>query len=161
MSNRVGDNTPAKSEIEKLEKAVEDLIGKLSAFCVTLLPDERQGLTRPRLGIEPFLSRMAGVARKLGLALSGFSPDGLLADLRTAQDLARLETLLDKALQLVRDTRAQARSEAAEAGLLYYGLAQTAADRVPEIEVDVREMRAFMANGPRRRPEAPHDPEGR
>lgn len=161
MSNRVGDKTPAKAEIEKIEKSLEDVIIKLSPFSASLLPEERQALTRPRLGIEPHLDRMANVARKLGLSLSGFSADGLSNDLRTANDLAKLEALLDKALQLVKDTRALARSEAAEAGLLFYGLAQAAADRVPEIEVDVREMRAFMATGPRRKRAPEPEPENK
>ena len=102
-------------------------------------------------------------ALAVGLALSGFSPDGLLADLRTAQDLARLEALLDKALQLVRDTRAQARSEAAEAGLLYYGLAQTAADRVPHPRAERGRLRNQDSARRRadRHPRQEPDPPGR
>lgn len=153
MSNRVGDNTPPKAEIEKMELTVEKLIGTLSGFCVTLLPEERQTLSRGRLGMEPHLSRMAAVAKKFGFSVPGFSADALLNDVRTATDLARLEQLLEKAYQLVKDTRSLARSEGVEAGLLVYGLAQAASDRIPELEVEVREMRAFMATGPRRRKE--------
>lgn len=151
MSNRVGDKTPVKADIEKMEQGAEDLLNKLLPFCLTLLPEERQSLTRPRLGIEPHLVRMANVAKKLGLTVPGFSSDALLSDVRTTTELAKLEQLLDKALQLVKDTRALARSEATEAGLLFYGLAQAAATRIPEIEVEVREMRAFMSTGPRRK----------
>lgn len=153
MSNRVGDNTPAKAEIEKMEQTVEKLIGTLNGFCVALLPEERQSLSRGRVGIEPHLARMAAVAKKFGFSVPGFSVDALQNDVRTASELARLEQLLEKAHQLVKDTRALARSEGVEAGLLVYGLAQAAAERTPELEVEVREMRAFMATGPRRRKE--------
>jgi hypothetical protein len=150
VENRVGDKTPSTAEIQKQIKTVNDLINTISKYCVGLLPDERQSLTRSRLGIEPHLSRMALVAKKFGFNVPGASPDALLNDVRTTTDLAPLEQALEKALQLVRDTRALARSEAAEAGLLYYGLAQSAAGRIPELEVEVREMRAFLATGPRR-----------
>lgn len=150
MENRVGEKTPSTAEIQKQIKTVNDLITTVSKYCVGLLPDERQTLTRSRLGIEPHLARMALTAKKFGFNVPGTSPDALLNDVRTATDLAPLEQALDKALQLVRDTRALARSEAAEAGLLYYGLAQSAASRIPEVDVEVREMRSFMATGPRR-----------
>ena len=115
MSNRVGDSTPPKAEIEKMEQGVEKLISTLSGFCVTLLPEERQALSRGRLGMEPHLSRMAAVAKKFGFSVPGFSADALLNDVRTATDLARLEQLLEKAHQLVKDTRSLARSEGVEA----------------------------------------------
>lgn len=155
MNNRVGDKTPSTTDIQKQTKLIEDLTADLGKYCVTLLPDERRGLTRARLGIEPHLSRMADVAERFGFDVPGAAPDSLRDDVRTVQDLAPLEAALDKALQLVRDTRALARSEAAEAGLLYYGLAQAAAARSPDLEVAVRGMRDFMANGPRR----PKDPQ--
>lgn len=151
MENRVGDKTPTTADIQKMVKGVDDLLAELSKFGLTLLPDERVGLTRGRLGIEPYLARMAQLAKKYSFNVPGVTPDGLLSDVRTVVDLAPLEAALEKALQLVKDTRALARSEAAEAGLLYYALAQSAASRIPEIEVEVREMRSFMATGPRRR----------
>jgi hypothetical protein len=150
MENRVGDKTPSAAEIQKQIKTVNDLITTLGKYCVGLLPDERQSLSRGRLGMEPYLGRMAVIAKKFGFNVPGASPDGLLNDVRTVNELAPLEQALEKALQLVRDTRALARSEGVEAGLLYYALAQSAAARSPELEVEVREMRAFMATGPRR-----------
>lgn len=155
MNNRVGTKTPSSAELQKQIKIAEDLNAALAQFCVTLLPDERRSLTRARLGIEPHLSRMADVADRFGFDVPGAAASALRDDVRTVQDLAPLEAALDKALQLVRDTRALARSEAAEAGLLYYGLAQAAAARIPELEVAVRDMRDFMATGPRR----PKDPQ--
>ena len=160
MHNRVGEKTPTTAELQKQIKLVEDLNTTLAKYCVALLPDERKGLTRARLGIEPHLSSMADVAERFGFDVPGAAPSSLRSDVRTAQDLAPLEAALDKALQLVRDTRALARSEAAEAGLLYYGLAQAASARSPELEVAVRGMRDFMATGPRRAkdPQAPLPP---
>ncbi len=158
MENRVGDKTPSTAEIQKHIKTVNDLITTVGKYCVGLLPDERQSLTRGRIGMEPYLTRMAVLAKKFGFNVPGASPDGLLNDVRTVTELAPLEQALEKALQLVRDTRALARSEAAEAGLLYYALAQSAAGRSPELEVEVREMRAFMATGPRRAKTPEPDP---
>ena len=156
MENRVGDNTPLLAAIQKLEKTVDGLLVELGAFCQTLLPEERTSLTRGRLGLEPYLVRMANLAKTYGLGGKGVSADGLLNDIRTVTDLDALEQKLERALQLVRDTRALARSEATEAGLLIYGLAAAASSRIPEIEVEVRDMRAFLANGPRRK--KPTDP---
>ena len=160
MNNRVGDSTPSSTDIQKQTKIVDDLNAALAKFCVTLLPDERRGLTRARLGIEPHLARMADVAERFGFDVPGVGPDSLRNDVRTVQDLAPLEAALDKALQQVRDTRALARHEASEAGLLYYGLAQAASGRIPDLEVAVRGMRDFMATGPRRTkdPQAPLPP---
>ncbi|PSM31275.1 hypothetical protein [Haliangium sp. UPWRP_2] len=151
MENRVGDKTPGAADIQKQVKIVEDLAASLGKYCVTLLPSERQTLSRGRLGIEGYLSRMADVAERFSFNVPGSSPDGLRNDIRTYQELAPLQTALEKALQLVQDTRAVARSEATEAGLLYYSLAQSAAARSPELELAVRDMREFMAHGPRRK----------
>jgi hypothetical protein len=151
MENRVGDKTPSAAEISKQVKIVEDLCTALGKYCVALLPAERQSLNRGRVGIEPHLSRMADVAERFSFNVPGASPDGLRNDVRTYNDLAALESALEKALQLVHDTRAVARSEATEAGLLYYALAQSAAARSPDLEAAVRDMREFMANGPRRK----------
>lgn len=153
MENRVGDKTPSAAEISKQVKIVEDLCTALGKYCVSLLPAERQSLNRGRVGIEPHLSRMADVAERFSFNVPGASPDGLRNDVRTYHDLAVLEAALEKALQLVHDTRALARSEATEAGLLYYALAQSGAARSPELEVAVRDMREFMAVGPRRKKE--------
>ncbi len=153
MENRVGDKTPSAADIYKQVKIVEDLCTSLGKYCITLLPSERQSLNRGRLGIDPHLSRMADVAERFSFNVPGTSPDSLRNDVRTYQDLAPLEAALEKALQLVHDTRAIARSEASEAGLLYYALAQGGAGRSPELEVAVRDMREFMAHGPRRKKE--------
>lgn len=151
MENRVGDKTPSAADINKQVKIVEDLCTALSKYCVTLLPAERQSLSRGRLGVEPHLARMADVAERFSFNVPGVSPDGLRNDVRTNSDLAPLQAALEKALQLVQDTRALARSEATEAGLLYYALAQSGAARSPELDTAVRDMRGFMALGPRRK----------
>ncbi|MBL9042691.1 MAG: hypothetical protein JNM83_13875 [Myxococcales bacterium] len=152
MDNKVGDNTPATAELVKIVKSVEDTQGRLRKFCVGLLPEERQLLTRPKRGIEEHLTSIAELAKKLGLSIPGASPDSILNDLRTDRDLAAVEQALEVALDLVRDTRALARSEASEVGFMYYGILQGAGDRIPEVRAQVRTFAEFMATGRRRKP---------
>ncbi|MBL8635001.1 MAG: hypothetical protein JNM40_17370 [Myxococcales bacterium] len=155
MENRVGSKTPSATELAKLTQSADDLLAALRKFCIVLSPDDRLTLTRMRLGTEVHLVALAAAAKKLGLALPGVSADDLSDDLRTDKDLAPLEQALTAALELVRDTRAQARSEAAEAGYMYYGMIQAAAGRLPELQTLVHNLSEVLSSRPRRKPPAP------
>jgi hypothetical protein len=155
MDNKVGTNTPATTEIAKLIQTSEDLLAKLRKFCVVLSPEERQSVTRMRLGAEVHLSALASAAKKLGLSLPGVAPDDILDDLRTDKDLAGLEQSLEAALELVRDTRAQARSEASEAGYMFYGMLQSAAGRMPELQTVIHDLSEVLSSRTRRKPKTP------
>jgi hypothetical protein len=160
MENKVGDNTPATSEIAKLVKQLEDVQGKLGKFCISLLPEQRQSLTRARRGIEEHLITIADLAKRYSLSLPDASPDGILNDLRTDRDLATIEQTLQVMLDLVRDTRAQAKSESSEAGYMYYGMLQGIGDRIPEVKARLKTITEFLATGPRRKPKTdPSKPE--
>jgi hypothetical protein len=152
VENKVGDNTPATAELIKVVKSVEDIQSKLRKFCINLLPEDRQTLTRSKRGIEEHLTSIAEQAKKLSLSIPGATPDGILNDLRTDRDLAPLEQALEVTLELVRDTRAQARSEASEVGYMYYGMLQGIGDRVPEVKALVRAFSDFLSAGRRRKP---------
>jgi predicted trehalose synthase len=151
MDNKVGDNFPASAEIAKMTKQLDELVGRLRKFCISLSEEERQTLTRGRRGAEEHLASMAEIAKKLGLSIPGGSPDGILNDLRTDRELAPLEQALEVALELVRDTRAQARSEAHEGGYLFYGVLQNIGDRIPEVKAQIKAFAEFLSQGRRRK----------
>lgn len=150
MENKVGDNFPSAGDLAKIIKTVGEVRKSLAKFCVNLLPAERATLTRGRLGAEEHLKLLAKLGEKYGWSAAGCTPDGLYADLRTDQELAPIEQELEVMLQMVRDTRAQARSEATEAGYLFYAQAQGLASRIPEVRDEIRPVADFLST-PRKR----------
>ena len=151
MENKVGDNLPTAAEIEKRIKLLDEMIVWLRKFCINLNDEERRGLTRGRRGIEPHLAQMADLAKKYGFNAPGATPDQLHNDLRLGQDLAALSQRLSTASELVQDTLDQGRSEANEAGYMYYGIAQSMKDRIPEIGAQIKDFAEFLSSTRRRK----------
>lgn len=156
MENRVGENTPSTTEVQKMVQQLQELTTKLRSFCTSLSPEERKGLTRARLGSEEHVYQMAELAKKHTLSIAGITPDMVLNDLRTDRDLAPLEHALQVALDLVQDTRSQARSEYSDGGYLFYGMLQQAAERIAELQPQIKSFAEFLAN--RRRKPSPTPP---
>lgn len=144
MENRVGDNTPAATKFAELAKKLSDVIGELEKFCITLSKDERKRLLRSRRDAEPMMQRIADLATRHKVTVPGVELSSMQNDLKLGQALLPLEAQLERALQLVQDTGAQADTEAWQAFLAYYGVLSSLADRNPDIENGLGSVVEYM-----------------
>ena len=144
MENRVGDNTPSATKFAELAKKLSDVISELEKFCITLSKDERRRLLRSRRDAEPMLERVAELATRHKITVPGVELSSMQNDVRLGAALLPLEAQLERALQLVQDTAAQADTEAWQAFLAYYGVLSSLADRNPDIEGGLGNVVAYM-----------------
>lgn len=153
MDNRVGTGLdPDRAKL--LRQQLLDITAELRAVGVSLLPEERARLSRPRAGSEAHARTIARLVAQRGLSLPETPINQIEEDLALIEQLRPLAELLQAALQLVRDTIDQAESEYWEGFLLYRGVLSSLAARLPEVAAEIKEVDAFLGVG-RRRPRPP------
>ena len=156
MENKVGDKVPSSAEFDKRLKQLQDVLGWMKTFCVNLSAEERAKLTRGRRGAEPYLLQIAEVAKKYNWSVPGVSADDVLADCKLVTSMQPLADVARQILELADDTLAEGTSEANEGGYLFYGIGQSVASRVPEVESVVRPFAEFLsATRKKRKPPTP------
>lgn len=160
MDNKVGDNAPDAVTGAQLLANLADIVALLAKFCITLSKDERKRLLHARLGSEPHIARIHDLALKHNIDIDNIPLTGMLADLALFTLLRPIQDLLRNALQMVDDTAGQAESEAWEAFLAYYGALSGMAKHLPALATAMAPTVAFMATGPRAKPEAAPGPTG-
>ena len=153
MENRVGDNTPSAATFAAISKKLSDAVTELEKFCITLSKDERKRLLRSRKDSEPMMRRIADLVQRHKVTVPGIELQSMLNDLELVDTLSPIELLLERSLQLVQDTSAQADTEAWQAFLAYYGVLSSLSNRNAEIEGAIAPVVEYMK--PRRKTVAP------
>jgi hypothetical protein len=152
MENKVGDKLLTPQKQAQLLKALKDIVEQLRPYGVTLTPDDRRRVLRPRKGAEQHMARVYQLAKKHGVTIKNVDLEGMNADLALAKQFQPFEDEFRAGLHLGEDTGAQADSESWEAFLAYYGVLSSMAERSPELAADLAGVTDFMALGPRKRP---------
>jgi hypothetical protein len=150
LENKVGDNIPPHEKFLALLQQLQATIKELQAFGITLDDFDRRRLLHPRVGAEPHIKTVLGLAEKYRVNIPSAPLLGVENDVRLATELAPLDGALHSALQLVADTEAQAQSEYWQGFLAYYGALAAMAVNIPELAVELQPVIDFMATGKRR-----------
>ncbi len=146
MKNLVGDHLPSDNEIAKLEKAIEDVVTKLTPFTVKLTPEERRGTLKFRPGGERVVQLVADLTKKYKLDDTDTPVDGMIADLALSQRLASLARVADLLAQLVDDTTLEAQSECWQAATALYSQLSLRARNNAQLATELAEATAFFAS---------------
>jgi len=158
MENRVGDNTPSAATFAAISKRITDAVTELEKFCITLSKDERKRLLRSRKDAEPMMRRIADLVQRHKVTVPGIELQSMRNDLELVDTLSPIELQLERALQLVQDTGAQADTEAWQAFLAYYGVLSSMASRNSDIEGALHPVVDFMRVRRKAAPEKPATP---
>jgi hypothetical protein len=152
MENRVGDTMPKSDDVTKIVQALQGVVTELKKFGVILSTDERKRLLHARKDADSMVQRVHELAGKHNVTIPQISISGMKDDLTLYRMLHPITDLLNAALVLAQDTEGQAESEMWEAYLAYYGVLSSMAERNPELAVELKPVRDFMASTKRRSP---------
>lgn len=144
VSNRVGSNVPADTKLAELMKQLGEVVSEFKKFTITLSPEERQRLLKPRKGADEHIKRIYEVAKKYSLTLPHAPLDNMMSDVKLEQALAPFEDLFSLGLQMMSDTGMQASTESWQAFLSYYSVLSSMAERNPTIAHEISSTVEFM-----------------
>jgi hypothetical protein len=91
------------------------------------------------------VQRVHDLSIKYNITLPGTSLAGMLRDMTLRSLLNPIADVLRSSLRLVEDTMGQAESEMWQAFLEYYGVLSNMSKSIPELEIELRPVKEFMA----------------
>lgn len=144
MENKVGDNVPPQQVLDGLLTQLQVVLAELMKFWITLSDEERAARLKPLHGAEPMIAKAADLCQRYGVTVPGVPADGMLNDLRLAQQVRPFLTVLQSAALAASDTLGQAQSESWGAFLALYSALLTASAHNPALAGEVKELEEFM-----------------
>lgn len=149
QKNRVGHKTLSPAEGAKLLEAVRFIREQATQLGPVLNKEERVRLSNPRVGSEPMMDLVLRLAEQRGLRTNALRPEDVRADLTLAEALLPLFQELTQAYQALWDVLRQARSEAWEGSLAFYGILSALGENDPDVELALAPALSFMSSGGR------------
>lgn len=158
LENKVGENIPSARDAAAVLENLKQVRTRLSAYCLTLSPEERKRLLRPRRGSEMQMRRVNDLAAKHEVKVPNVSSAQQANDLELASTMQPIADELRAIATMAEDTVGRAESEAWEAFLAQYAVLTSMATRMPELAAELQPVTNFMALGRRKREEDPKEP---
>ena len=153
MENKVGDKVPSQKQLDTIYSEIEKGINALGEFCITLQEYERRATNKPIKGAEPLVEKAYQLANDYEISVKHVPLDGMLNDLRLAQEMPRFQSLLARGAQLIADTTLQAKSEMWTAYLSYYNALRRTGEHLPALAAEMKGLQDAM-KAARKRPKA-------
>lgn len=154
MDNLVGDNLPSAEKFKALLKKLQEVRQEIAKLGVILPAEERRRRLRLRKNAQQYVPLLLSLVNKYKVETPMAPLAGMQSDARLAAELSPFEDEAGAVEQLVADTLVEAEHELAQGFLLYYGILQHMAERIPELAVELKPLREFMAQS-RRQPRTP------
>jgi len=151
MKDRVGNGNPDKEALDALLADILSLTSRVSAFTVSLSPEERLRTTKFRPGGERIVELIAGLAEQHKLALPNISVVGMRADLQLSQQLRPVAQQAQSLADTLSDTVLEAESECWWAMGAFYTTLVRMADTDPKLAEALRPAIDFFATGRRKK----------
>lgn len=159
MENLVGDRIPSPDKLKSLLAKLREVRAELAKFGVVLSPDARRRRLRMRRGALEYLPLLVSLVEKYKVETETAPLSGLADDQRLIAVLSPFEDESAGLESLISDTLLEAEHETWQAFLLYYGVLQSLAARVPALKAELEPLEKLLALGraqsrsERRRPE--------
>jgi hypothetical protein len=154
MENKVGENIPSAQTVQHMVAKLEALIGEISAFAVSLSPEQRKGITKLRPGGERIVSLVGDLAKKYGVDSPETSVDAMRDDLTLAQRLAPLAHVATALANRLDDTILEAHGECWHSCTANYTLLAARSRDNADLANALKPAVDFFATGRRRKPSA-------
>jgi hypothetical protein len=160
MENLVGDHIPSPEKLKSLLAKLREVRAELMKFGVVLSPDVRRRRLRMRRGALEYLPLLVSLVEKYKIEADAAPLAGLADDQRLIAALSPFEDESAGLESLISDTLLEAEHELWQAFLLYYGVLQSMAGRVPALKAELEPLAKLLAHSrsERRRPEPSPDP---
>lgn len=154
MENLVGDNIPSPEKLKALLSKLREVRAELAKIGVVLSPETRKRRLRMRRGALEYMPLLVSLVEKYKIESSAAPLDGLANDQRLIAALSPFEDESAGLESLISDTLLEAEHELWQSFLLYYGVLQSMAARLPALKAEMEPLEKLLAHSrsERRRP---------
>lgn len=154
MDNLVGDNLPSPEKLKALLTKLREVRAEVAKLGVVLSPDDRRRRLRMRRGALEYVPLLVSLVERYKVESSAAPLSSINNDVKLIGALSPFEDESAGLESLISDTLAEAEHEVWQAFLLYYGVLQSLAERIPALKADLEPVGKLLAQSrtERRRP---------
>ena len=150
MKSQVGEHNPSLEAIQAHIRTLAALQAELAQTTVSLSPEERQRITKFRVGGEEVVRQVTALAEEFEVALPGIPAPSLKSDLELVDRLRPLLSAAESLSRTLSDTILQAQSECWWGTTAYYTTMVRMSGGNVALAARLKPVVSFFALGKRR-----------